>query len=270
MPPKVVTEIRFREGTGERYLNDGRTVRCQALSKGRIRKWREANDDYETPTDELFPACQCFQPAIPGTYACYWHGGMTPGKNSPKDIFDVMPLDLGEKLKSLMAHPEYISQRQNINLLEARKWELLESIQLGLPPEEAWGMVADALFLLKQAKLTESEKELEEALKSQTSRGEAWKEIRQLDKIINQQKTSEVKNAKELKLMATADQVAALLSNIYSVIEKSVEKYFTMDYIEGYGDKRAQADFLHHVADTIYKSSNTAPVTLQMLETGEK
>jgi hypothetical protein len=131
-------------------------------------------------------------------------------------------------------------------------------------------MVADALALLRQAKLLEAESELDEALKSQMTKKEAWYEIRQIDKLINQQKVSEVKNAKELKIMATADQVAALLSNIYNVISKGVEKYMKIDYIEGYGDKRAQADFLQYVADVIYKSSNTTPVTLAKLDTGEK
>lgn len=268
MPPKITTEVRFREGTGERYVSSGE-VRCQGQSKNKLRRWRESHNDWETPSEDIWPTCQCEKPAVPGMFACMYHGGMTPSKDKPKSIFDVMPVDLGDKLRTLMEHPDYISNREAINVMQARQWELLETIKEGYGTAEAWGMVADALYQLKQGKLVEAETQLEEALETPANEKEVWQEYRQVQKIIDTMKSTEVKSAKELKLMATADQVAGLLNHMYNVINKGVEKYVSLQYINGYTEKRAQADFLNYVAGEIFKSANISPVTLNMLTDGD-
>lgn len=256
MPVMDKTEKRYREGSGERYTPGGE-VRCHAVAKSKLRRWRELNNDPDITADDVWPECQCEQRAVPGMFACRYHGGMTPGEHKPKSILDIIPVNLGEKYKVLAENPDYISRREDILLMKARKWELLESLQDNAGNEEAWGMVDEALALLRQGEEAKAESLLSEALAQHTNEREVWTEIRESDKVLKDMTNTEVKTAKELRLMATAEQVTALLTNIYNVINRGSEKYID--------DPRAQADFLSYIAREIGRFANISPGTIYQL-----
>ena len=125
-----IPEQRFKEKTGIQFLDSGK-IRCQGLAKSRIRKWREDYDDYTTPTKFLWPECQCGQFAVDGQFVCKWHGGKTPRtKNPVRTMLDVMPLDMADKYKAIMDSPDYISRKDDINLIKTRVVMLLEELEI--------------------------------------------------------------------------------------------------------------------------------------------
>lgn len=253
---QTLTERRFREGSGERYMPSGK-VRCQALAKSKIRRWREINNDQETPTEDLWPECQCEWYAVDGMFACRFHGGLTPGMHKPKSILDVIPVDLGEKFKTLLENPNYISRQEDIILLKARQWELLESLEGNTGNEEAWASVADALTSLRQGKEVEAVSLLEEALAQNLNTREVWDEIYKSEGVLKDLTKVEVSTAKELRLMATTEQVTALLTNIYNLLDRAAEKYFD--------DKRIQAEFMAYIVTGLSRFANLSPVSANFL-----
>lgn len=249
----TTTEKRFRDGSGVRFLDNGE-VRCQAQSKAQLRKWREVNDDFTTPAENIWPECQCPLGAIPGMFTCHFHGGRTPSKNKPKSIFDVIPLDLGEKLKVLMEHPDYISRREDMLLIKARQWEILEEMQASVGGEEAWGMVSEAVVEIRKGNEVAGLSLLEDALQQSRSKAEAWKEWERSEELLKDLTNTEVKSAKELKLMASADQVAMFINNIYGVIMRGAEKYID--------NPLQQSQFIQYIAGEIGRFANVSPAAI--------
>lgn len=242
-------EQRFRDHTGSRFLKNG-NVRCHALSKSQIRKWREEYSDYDTPSDELWPECQCTRPAAVGMYVCYWHGGESP-TSKPRDILDVMPIDLAEKFKTLSEHPDYISQQETILLYRARKWELLEELSKTPNVDETRGMLAEALVALRKGDDLEAANLIESALTSDTLSHQAWDEIYRLDNMLNKTIDTEVKSAKELRLMATVQQVGYLVQNLFRAIQDGAAKYID--------DGHKRTGFLLFMANELERFANFGP-----------
>lgn len=222
----TISERRFREGKGVHYLKNG-SIRCHAISKTKVRAWRLEHNDEETPTQELWPDCQCGRAALPGLFLCKYHGGLTrkAGNKNPKSILDVVPVDLRNKLKTLFDSPDYISRKQDILLLKARQWELLENLNSTLGGQDAWELVHDAIEQLRSGEVDVAETLLEQATDSIRQEKEIWDEVYRAETIIKDLTTAEVKNAKELRSMVTAEQVMALVSKIYDTIAESLEKY---------------------------------------------
>ena len=255
-----ITEERFRQGTGQKFLQDGR-IRCQGLSKGQIYKWREEHDDWATPSSELWPECQCVKAAELGLYACYWHGGRTPKKINPTTLYDTLPIDLAEKFKILITDPAYISRKENIAVLRSRQWEILEKLQARSDSEETWGTVADALYELQKGHEDIAATLLKEALANIDDGKNLWDEYYKVDKILNDTTGVEVKTAKELQSMATAEQVGRLMNRIYEILTSGAEKYIN--------DKQQQSGFLRYVAGELNRSVNLSPATIVgLLESG--
>lgn len=249
--PKPITEQRFRDASGERFLKNG-NLRCHAVSKTRVRQWRLEHDDWKTPTEDLWPECQCTRPALPGMFTCHFHGGRTPRRETPpKTVFDVMPVDLREKLQALMDSNEYISRREDILLIKARQWQLLEELSLSAGSEEAWEMVADALETLRQGNDAEAVALLEQATEKVHREEEIWKEIYKSEEVIKDLTNTEMRTAKELRLMVTADQVMALVNNIFGAISDGVVKCI--------GNTDDQTRFLHYIGRELSRFTNLSP-----------
>ncbi len=253
MPPQTITEKRFREGTGVKYMPSG-NVRCHALGKTRVRAWREEHNDYETPLEELWPECQCPLTAVQGMFACHWHGGRTPSKTKPKDIFSVLPIDLAEKLRVLIQDPNYLTRRDDILVLKARQWELFEQLQQTMGAEEAWANVEEAIVALRSGDERSALLYLESAVKATDTTSETWNQIIKVDHILKDLTLTEVKTMKDLKLMATVDQVTALIQHIQQAIMDSAEKYID--------DPVKQVLFLQRVSTAINGFANIRPVAI--------
>lgn len=252
-----ITEKRWRECSGQQYMSDGLTVRCQAVAKGQVQRWREEHDDRLTPTEELWPECQCTRAAEPGAYVCRWHGGYSPGANQARSIYDVVPLDLGNKLKTLLEDPYYMSRREDIALLRARQWELLEALSENMGGLEAWGTVDDALYELERGKEQEAAQLLREALRQTKETQRSWDEIYKVSNVLKDMTSTEVKTVKEMRSMATAEQVGRLMERILNILTYGAEKYIE--------DKRQQSSFLQYIAREFVGATN-----LRALATGEQ
>lgn len=255
-----IAEQRYREGSGERFLKNGE-VRCQAISKGQMRRYREEHEDWDTPSADLWPECQCVKAAIPGTFVCYYHGGGGREKLPVKNVLDVIPLDLREKVELLMGDPNYISHREDIAILRARQWELLQQLEERSDGEETWGLVSEALYELRHSNEDSAAKLLEQALKTVDDGKNLWKEYYTVEKLVSDNKMAEVKTAKELQSMATAEQVGRLMNRVYEVLTSGAEKYIE--------DKHAQSGFLRFVAGELNRAINFSPATvIGLLESG--
>lgn len=257
-----LTERRFRDGSGVQYLKDGR-VRCQAIAKSKVRKWRAENNDYETPVEEFWPECQCHLAAMPGMFVCNYHGGMAPHMKTARTIIDVMPIDLAGKFATLQDNSDYMDNRENILAITARQWQLLERMQQEAGGEEAWNMVEEALVELRRGDDSKAELLLSSALKSIQQEKDAWAEIYKSSEVIKDLRATQVKTAKELRLMATADQVLSFIRNIQQAIVDGAKQYID--------EPKKQASFLQYVSGEIARFANIGPATVSArLESGRR
>lgn len=218
-------EQRFNDNTGERFLKNGK-IRCHGLSKSKIRQWREKYNDYDTPSDDLWPECQCENSAETNQFVCRFHGGLTPRTvSAPRTILDVMPIDMADKYRALMDSPDYMSRKEDINLLQVRRNMLLEELQQQADSEEVWGMITDAVVYLRKGDSLNALKFLEEAIKTSDSKEKVWNEIHKTEKLLGDMTTTQMKTMKDLQSMATAEQVSALISTLLNLINAGAQNY---------------------------------------------
>lgn len=261
MPGMGVAERRFREGSGEKYLLNGE-MRCQGISVSQIRKWREAHNDYDTPNEDLWPECQCHQPAVDSMYVCRFHGGHQRPK-MVRTLMDAIPIDMQDKFRAMMEDPVYISLREDIALMRTRMISVLESINEGVGNPEAWGYVSDALYELRRGNEDVAEERLVTALKEAAQDRQAWEEIREIQKLLKDTKGMEVKTAATLKTMATAEEVSRLIARVLDILTRGAEKY-----IDG---KIQQTLFLTYVSGELARAVNFGPVAVGgLLEAGSR
>jgi hypothetical protein len=244
------SEQRFRSKEGVQYIKSSGRVRCQAVSNSRARKWREEFDDYDTHTADLWPECQCPNPAVDGMFVCKYHGGMTPKKkNAPRSLLDVMPVDLAEKFSVLYNNPDYISRKDDILLLQARQWTLIERLEQETGSQEAWDDIHEALVCLNRGDEPSAKFLIEKALESKKAEDKIWDEVRKNSSIIKDLTNTQVRSAKELQAMATAEQVNSLIANIITVIIAGANKYID--------DDRHRSTFLSTVSTEVQRFTNT-------------
>jgi len=120
--------------------------------------------------------------------------------------------------------------------------------------EEAWGMVSEALTSLKQGNNTACTSLLEDALQQTRSKKEAWKEWSEAEALIKDLTSTDVKSQKELKSMATVDQITVFINSIFEIILKGSEKYIDSPL--------SQSQFIQYVAAEIGRSANISPATI--------
>lgn len=259
----IKTEQRFREGSGEKYMADGQRVRCQAQSKAKLRQWRAVNQDYTTPNDDIWPDCQCVRGAVPGAFTCKLHGGLTPAKDKPQSLMDVIPFDLSEKFKIIMNNPDYISSRNDIMLMILRQWDLVEKLGEESGTKEDWEKVNDAFKLLKNGDLVKASTLLDSALNSHKNKKDIWDEIYRVEGVVRDLRTTETKVAKELRLMASAEQVSRLMDRVFAIITRGIDKYVT--------DSAEQVRFIQYVVGELAAVINIGPATIDgLLNAGDR
>lgn len=246
-----IPEQRFREKSGEQYTSTGK-IRCHGLAKSRVRQWREEFDDYETPSEDLWPECQCHKPAVEGYFVCGFHGGKTPRLvNPPRTILDVMPLDMADKYRKLLENPDYISRKEDILLIKARQWELLEELQIEAGSDEAWGLVHDAAVKFKRGDDINGLDLLQRALDTTRRKEQIWGEIYQTEKLLGDLTTTQMKTAKDLQTMATHEQVNALMETMMFILTN-----FAAEYID---DPTRRNEYKQRVINEIRRLTNITP-----------
>lgn len=259
-----ITERRYREGLGAKLTKNGKP-RCHGLSKGKIRRWRqEHDDDFETPTEDLWPECQCENAAVQGMFACKYHGGITTkNKDNIKTFSDSLPVDLAHYFKAARENPTYISRHDDILLFQARNMELLQELDDIPDNDEVWGMVADAyhhLIVGDDKDVQTAYNLLKQALDNRADTNKKWDEIRTNTRLVNDLTNTQVRTAKELRMMATHEQVDSLMTGIMNAIIRESGKYL---------DESNRTDFLAAIATAVGRLTNTGyPQTTGWIEAG--
>lgn len=242
------SEIRFREGKGAQYMQDGVSVRCQAVSKSYLRDIRLERGDPEISSDDVWPEGQCTKKATPGTFLCIYHGGETPGiERNPIEMF--MPIDLAEKMEVLSRNPDYLNRQSEIYQLLSRNAELYERLRGYVFPTAVRSRLMNVAALIEENELVKAVSEISSLYDATYDEKEIRAEIRENITLIKNLTSTQVTTAKELKTMATADQVTATLLGIFDVISKAITRYVK--------EPDVQQQFLLEVSGAIRRHTNT-------------
>lgn len=168
------TELRYREGKGTRFLQDGVTVRCQGvprtyleekrltllneeekevyldLNNRRIDKEQELSSEERAEweifrermkvitSDDIWPHHQCRHAAEPGAFACRRHGGAS--KNIKRSItFGIshaLPVEMQDMYDRFRADPDLASRYHEMAMLQVRNAQLMGMLEeYGYGPE---------------------------------------------------------------------------------------------------------------------------------------
>lgn len=220
-----ISEQRFREARGKQYQKDGVTVRCQGVAKAYLRKTRIEQQDPTITSEDVWPDGQCKKDAVPGTFLCLYHGGRSPTIEK-QSVADYMPIDLQQKYRNFEGNFDAILNRQHeIKQLLARNAQLYEELDELVLGVEAYEAVAEAKRLLDAGKIVEASVLLRIALEDGKTERETWTEMRANNTLIDKLTKTHFEMAKDLKLMATVDQVKHLLEKVYRSITTVITKY---------------------------------------------
>lgn len=257
-----LSEQRFRSGSGIQYCANGK-VRCQAVSVLQVNRWRETYNDYETPIAQLWPECQCGNAAVDGYFVCEFHGGIVARRTGGiRSFYDVIPVDMREIVDALIENPTYIDRREDIIVMQAMVWDLLQTLGTKVGSAEAWSMVREAHIALKNGDEATAAMLLDSALSAEEDKRDIRAEIRDTEKVLKDLTKTQVSTAKELRLMATSEQILALLNNIQNLIRDSGAKYID--------DSEALNEFYTDIAAGIRRFANLSHVvTSRQLDSGE-
>lgn len=213
------TEQRFKEAEGQRYLGNGK-VRCQGCSKTKVKMLRIQYGDPTLRPDDLWPEAQCSWPAVEGTFACELHGGKSPNavKKTPDEW---LPFDLREKIEVIRENKDVLFNRDNeIAQLVARNAQLHESMDELVLGVEAYSTLVEAKKALDNSDITAAKFLLGIALQDMRTEREVQAELRENIKLIDKLTITQFNIRKDLKLMATIDQVRNLLHGMYQAFER--------------------------------------------------
>lgn len=251
------TELRYYEGTGVQFMADGKTPRCQAVSRGNMRKYRNEYaakhgiaEAEKLRSDDLWPEGQCRLGAVEGTALCKYHGGKNP--NTPKitTIERYMPINLQNILAEIGENHEIFSRYSDIRQLVARNAELYMLIEDGGGGINLWSDVWDGVDKIETGQVVLGVRLIRNALEHIKAEQDMWGEIRQNMQLMNQFSKTQFVMEKELQTMATVDQVSALLNKIYGAVVAAVT-----DNVE---DNVVAERIIQRIAGEIRNSSGTS------------
>lgn len=124
-------------------------------------------------------------------------------------------------------------------------------------------MVRKAAEALGSGEIAQAKAMLQDALENQDDTNRLWDEYHRATGTIKDLRGTEVKVAKELRLMVTAEQVTALLQGIYSALVFGTDKYIH--------DPRQQSEFLRYITGEIGRFANIGPIAINaQLGSGSK
>lgn len=212
--PISTSEKRFRDGLGERYLRDDITIRCQAVSKTKLRKFRIEKGNMELTSDDAWPEGQCVRAANTGTFLCSLHGGKSVGIVKKNPTIAILPIDLQEKIQILMENPDYINREMQIWEILAMNAQLYERLGEVGGGEATFDDIFDCLVMIEGGQIMDGLRRIREILASEKAQREIRDEIRANMSLLKELTRTQVSTAKELRTMATTDQVMALTEGI--------------------------------------------------------
>lgn len=245
------TEQRFRDGTGQRYLQNGKT-RCQSVSKTKLKQIRLDKDDPSLSSDDVWPDAQCTWPATEGTFVCTLHGGKSPNVRK-QSIADWMPYDLRQKVESLSVNKDAILNRdREIEQLLARNAQLWEEMDDLVISAEGYQTVGEALKTLRAGDVGSAIRLLEIALNDEKTRRESMIEIRENVKLVDKLTLTVFNIRKELKMLATVDQIRNLLESLYVGFRRIAVEFIP--------DSTMQNEAIHQFAGLIRHAANAKHV----------
>jgi hypothetical protein len=207
-------ERRYRENSGQRYLRDGISIRCQAVSKTNLRRIRVERGDLELTTSDIWPEGQCDKGAVPGTFGCKFHGGKSIVASGKSISRGMIPLDLQEKIEILQQNPDYINREFEIWQLLGMNAQLHERMEeLGGGPD-SYEKILVGLNMIRGGDIENGIKGIQKIIESEFSQREIRDELRININLLKELTKVQVSTAKELKTMATTDQVMAMVEGI--------------------------------------------------------
>lgn len=247
-----IAEERYRDGTGERELKNGKR-RCHAVSKTKVKLLRIERNDPTLRADDCWPDAQCAWPAEDGTYLCSLHGGKSLNIIK-QSMAEYMPYDLQEKLKIFESNKDQLFNRDHeVGQLLAINAQLYASMDDLIIGEEGYMTIAEARKKLLAGEVVQAGVLLDIALRDVRTEREVRNEIRENIKLIDKLTITQFNIRKELKLMATVDQIKNLLEGIYKGFEKIVLVYIP--------DDRERSKAVHEFAGLIRELANARHVS---------
>jgi hypothetical protein len=256
MEKMSTTEVRFRDGTGTRYMNDGVTVRCQAVSKTKLRRIRVERgldpDDKSISPDDVWPEAQCERPAVQGKLLCAGRGGHGGGSLSvpTHNYLDFMPVDLREKMQLLIENPQILSRRMEIMQLMARILVLYERMQTN----ESLGVFSlshlqEGLEDIENGDLVAGVAKIKATLDSRLVEAESYSEVRQTMALLKDMTKVEIGSIKEMKQVIPFDVLISVVQGIADSLQEAVDA--------NVGDERTKRLIVGAVERTISRRLNT-------------
>jgi hypothetical protein len=230
-PSRHLYELRFKQGKGVRFTKTGR-VRCQAVSKGKVRRLQEALGRV-LAKEEKWPACQCGNTASLGKYACHrhYHGTNTSSLAHARRMTEMASLsdyikgELAYKYQTAISDPELLNQRRNISVLEARNAELLEDLSAaGLTQKDKLAALRKAMHMIQSGDVREGAELALEIVGDLERQKEGWDEIRKNAAVIKDLTNAEMNRQKEMRLTLTAEQVIAKFEQFTNLVMEALEK----------------------------------------------
>lgn len=229
-------------------MSDGVTVRCQAVSKSKLRKIRVAHgldpEDKSISPDDVWPEAQCEHPAVHGKLLCGGTGGHGGGSLSVPtyDYLDFMPVDLREKVQMLIDNPQILSRRMEIIQLMGRILVLYEKVR----DKENLGIysldhIREGLDDIDKGDIDKGRKKIQATLDSRLTEAEAYAEIRQTMSLLKDMTKVEVGTLKETNQTVPFDIFMSSINAVGRAIQEAVEKYVpeerTRELIVGFVDR---------------------------------
>jgi hypothetical protein len=151
---------------------------------------------------------------VPGTFACELHGGdsLTLRGNNP--ITQVLPYDLREKIQILQQNPDYINREFQIWEVLGMNAQLYEKMaELGGGPD-SFEKILDGVTMIEKGNIVGGTEGIREVVLSEKAQRELRDEIRTNMSLLKELTKVQVSTAKELKTMATTDQVMSMAEGI--------------------------------------------------------
>lgn len=216
------SERRFLDGTGERYLKNG-NVRCHGSAKGKLNKIRVQRMNPTLTSEDVWPEAQCENPAVEGAYLCKFHGGESPNIEK-KELWEYMPPGLMEKHLALRDTNDLMDRSRELNELTARKAELYEQLGELVLGEESYKMIYEAKTKIASGDVAEAGVILSAILLNPRTEQSIHAEIREIDKLIDKVTGTWFGILKDMKDMATTDQVASMKEEFFSIVKIAIDR----------------------------------------------
>lgn len=220
-----VTERRYFEGLGQRFLGDGVTIRCHGVSKTRLRERREELGNPDLTSDDVWPELQCSRGAMPGAYACKFHGGASLGVKRAETINDILPIPLRNALELVLNNPDYMNRKQEMDQLVARNVQLFETMQGHEGGLTSWEIVDDACELLERGEVVKGLATLKVAKDNMLREYGAWDEVRENMALLDRLTRTQVSTAKTMQQMMTTEQAMVMVEKVFQINIDAVERF---------------------------------------------